>query len=279
MIDTFLLLPIVTSVTRLQVHQQMSPRRFSPRQRHQMILDFARQKGRILVDDLAARLSASNETIRRDLNQLAAAGLLRKFHGGACLPSLMDENPFSSRMSEQAGAKRAIALATAQLFNGGETLFIDTGTTTLFVAEELAKLGNLSVVTNSSAIAATLSRSGNTVFLLGGLFQSDARETTGEATVEQIGNFRAAHVVLTIGAIHPHVGIMDFSLGEAQVARAMIAQAEKLTVVADNSKIGRSAFAKVCGIEAIDRFVTDQPLPADMAEALRAAGAEIIIAS
>jgi DeoR family glycerol-3-phosphate regulon repressor len=244
-----------------------------------MIMDFARQRGRILVEDLVAELSASSETIRRDLNQLAAAGALRKFHGGACLPSLADETPFSIRMSEQTGAKRAIARATARLFSGGETLFIDTGTTTLFVAEELAELGNLSVVTNSAAIAATLSRTGNTVFLLGGLFQPDAGETTGEATVEQIAGFRATHVILTVGAIHPRDGVMDFSLGEAQVARAMIEQADRLTVVADRSKIGRSAFSKVCRIDAIDRFVTDAPPPAEMADAFRAAGIEVIVAS
>jgi len=242
-------------------------------------MDIARHKGRILVEDLAAELEASSETIRRDLNQLAAAGALRKFHGGACLPSLVHEDPFSIRMSEQTNAKRAIGRATAHLFSQGETLFIDTGTTTLFVAEELAGLGNLSVVTNSCAIAATLSRADNTVFLLGGLFQSDAGETTGEATIQQISDFRAAHAVLTVGAIHARDGVMDFSLGEAQVARAMIGQADKLTVVADRSKIGRSAFARVCQLDAIDRIVTDAMPTGEMADAFLVAGVEVVVAT
>lgn len=253
--------------------------RFTPEQRRTMIMDIAREKGRILVEDLVLQLSASSETIRRDLNQLAASGALRKFHGGACLPSLVDENPFSMRMSEQTAGKRAIARTAARLFGNGETMFIDTGTTTLFLAEELSRLDNLSVVTNSSAIAGTLSGRTNSVFLLGGLYQADAGETTGEATIEQIANFRAAHTVLTIGAIHARNGVMDFSLGEAQVARAMIEQGDRLTVIADHSKVGRGAFAKVCQLDTIDRFVTDKRPPSEMMDALLAAGVEVIVAS
>ncbi|MGN6145975.1 MAG: DeoR/GlpR family DNA-binding transcription regulator [Mesorhizobium sp.] len=253
--------------------------RYSPDQRRTMIMDVAREKGRVLVEDLARDLSASSETIRRDLNLLASAGIVRKFHGGACLPSLVDENPFSVRMAEQTAGKRAIARAAAQLFNDGDTLFIDTGTTTLFLAEELARLDNLSVVTNSTAVAATLSaRRTNTVFLLGGLYRPDASQTIGEATIEQISGFRAAHVVLTIGAIHARDGVMDFSLGEAQVARAMIEQADRLTVIADHSKVGRGAFARVCQIDAIDRFVTDVRPQAETMDALLAAGVEVIVA-
>lgn len=259
--------------------ESMTFSRFSPEQRRTMIMDIARQKGRILVEDLVQQLSASSETIRRDLNQLANVGALRKFHGGACLPSLADENPFSIRMSEQTAGKRAIARAAAKLFGDGETMFIDTGTTTLFLAEEMSELGNLSVVTNSSAIAASLSGRTNSVFLLGGLYQADAGETTGEATIEQISNFRAAHAVLTIGAIHARNGVMDFSLGEAQVARAMIEQADRLTIIADHSKVGRGAFAKVCQLDVIDRFVTDVRPSADTMDALLAAGVEVIVAT
>jgi len=256
----------------------MTLSRFSPEQRRTMIMDIAREKGRLLVEDLVRELSASSETIRRDLNHLAAAGALRKFHGGACLPSLADETPFSIRMSEQISGKRGIARAAARLFTNGDTIFIDTGTTTLFFAEELALFRNLSVVTNSSAIAARLSGSGNNVFLLGGFYQADAGETIGPTTIQQIASFHASHAVLTIGAIHPKNGVMDFSLDEAQVARAMIEHADHVTVIADRSKVGRGAFGTVCTLDAIDRFVTDvRPGPA-MTEALLQAGVEIIVA-
>lgn len=257
----------------------MTTSRLTPEARRVRIMDFARENGRILVEDIAQRLSASSETIRRDLNLLASSGALRKFHGGACLPSLTDENPFSTRMSEQTAGKRAIGRVAAELFVDGETMFIDTGTTTLFFAEELRRLQNLAVVTNSTSIAATLSGGSNSIYLLGGLYQGDAGETTGETTVEQIGNFRASHAVLTSGAVHALNGMMDFSPSEAQVARAMIEQADRLTVLADNSKIGRSAFARVCPLNAIDRLVTDIRPPEDMVEALAAAGVELVVAS
>jgi DeoR family glycerol-3-phosphate regulon repressor len=256
----------------------MTLSRFTPEHRRTMIMDIARERGRLLVEDLVQEFSASSETIRRDLNHLAAAGALRKFHGGACLPSLVDETPFSIRMSEQISGKRAIARAAARLFTNGDSLFIDTGTTTLFLAEELVHLSNLSVVTNSSTIAAALSGNGNTIFVLGGLYQADAGETIGPATIEQIGRFHASHAVLTIGAIHPKNGVMDFSLGEAQVARAMIEHADHVTVIADRSKVGRGAFGKVCTLETIDRFITDIAPAPDMTQALLDAGVELVVA-
>ena len=143
----------------------------------------------------------------------------------------------------------------------------------------MAGRSNLSVVTNSTAIAATLSAGHtNRGFLLGGLYRPDASQTMGEATIEQISAFRAAHAVLTIGAIHAKDGVMDFSLGEAQVARAMIERADRLTIIADHTKVDRSAFARVCQIEAVDRFVTDRRPPAETMDALLAAGVEVIVA-
>ncbi len=190
----------------------------------------------------------------------------------------LDRPGYGSSDPWPAGTWPGIARAAARLFTNGDTIFIDTGTTTLFFAEELAHFRNLSVVTNSSAIAARLSGSGNNVFLLGGFYQADAGETIGPTTIQQIASFHASHAVLTIGAIHPKNGVMDFSLDEAQVARAMIEHADHVTVIADRSKVGRGAFGTVCTLDAIDRFVTDvRPGPA-MTEALLQAGVEIIVA-
>ncbi|PSM15927.1 DeoR/GlpR family DNA-binding transcription regulator [Nitratireductor sp. StC3] len=256
----------------------MSTRKFTPEARRTLIMDYAREQGRILVEDLTIRFGASSETIRRDLNHLAAIGALRKFHGGACLPSLTEESPFAQRMASQPTGKRSIARAVVRSLTAGDTLFIDTGTTTLMLAEEMQPLTDLSVVTNSTAIAATLAHGNNSIYLLGGLYQPDAGETTGEITIEQIANFRASHAILTAGAVHPVNGMMDFSLGEAQVARAMIEQADHLVVLADRTKLGRSAFAKVCPLSRIDRLVTDAPPPDDLADALRAANVDVVIA-
>ena len=105
-----------------------------PVDRQQRILEMVHERGRVMVDELAILLDASHETIRRDLGTLADRGAVRKFHGGAALPSIQVEGPYDRRMVENAPAKRAIARLAASLFKPGDTIFIDTGTTTAFLA-------------------------------------------------------------------------------------------------------------------------------------------------
>lgn len=130
--------------------------------RHQAILHRLDQTERVSVEDLATETGASRETIRRDLTQLDRAGLLRKVHGGAirasaaaAAPSLnpVVEGPFHARMEQNVAAKRAIARTAAALLRPGDSLFVDTGSTTLYFAEALEGLKSLTVITNSGVVA------------------------------------------------------------------------------------------------------------------------------
>ncbi|MCO1949264.1 DeoR/GlpR transcriptional regulator, partial [Pseudomonas aeruginosa] len=133
-----------------------------PEERRRHILELLRQRERISVDELARTLSTSQETIRRDLAALAEQGLVSKFHGGAALPpSGEHENAFQTRMNEHAQEKRAVARYAAGLFGPGDSIFIDTGTTTLLFARELARQSHLTVITNSLLIAGGVGASGN----------------------------------------------------------------------------------------------------------------------
>src|ERR1700722_18134623 len=116
-----------------------------PQERRERILELLRdsESGRLTVEELAERLKISQETARRDLAHLASGGLISKFHGGATLPQPSGEGPFRIRMAESLREKRAIARAAAALFRPGDTLLIDTGSTTIFFAEELARLSGL----------------------------------------------------------------------------------------------------------------------------------------
>jgi len=254
-----------------------------PRERRQRVLNIVRERERVSVDLLAKETAASPETIRRDLTELAARGFIRKFHGGATTPNLDTraanvEGSFQARMREHVQEKRAVARRAAALFEPGETIFIDTGTTTVFFAEELARLSGITVITNSAAIAQAISRGEeNRVFLIGGEYKQEAAENVGGLAIEQIGRFRAGHAVLTVGAVEPS-GVTDYDLEEAQIAIAMVTQARSVTVLADSSKIGRSGLFTVAPLEAIDRLVTDN-LPDDaVAEALASAQVEAILA-
>jgi DeoR family glycerol-3-phosphate regulon repressor len=249
-----------------------------PQERHSRIVDILTQAGRATVDELARDLQASRETVRRDLNLLSRKGRLRKFHGGAELRPVDVEGAFSERMSRNAGAKRAIARRAAALFRPGDALFIDTGTTTIFFAEELARVGKVSVITNSTAIASIMAADGarSRVYLLGGEFHADASETLGPLATDQIAAFRADHVVLTVGAIDVATGVMDYLLGEAQVARAMIARAKQVTVLADTSKLGRTALFEVCPLSRVHTLVVDSLPERGLVAALESAGTRLL---
>jgi DeoR/GlpR family transcriptional regulator of sugar metabolism len=253
-----------------------------PAARRDLIVDLVRERQRVTVDFLAEQLTTSRETIRRDLTELAACGLIQKFHGGATVPDvsgagLKTEGSFQARMQDHMREKRTLARRAAALFSPGDILFIDTGTTTAIFAEELCRLSRLTVITNSVSIAQMIVRGeGNRAFLLGGEYNEDAGENLGTLAVEQVSRFHATHAVLTVGAIEPD-GVFDFNLDEAEIARAMIAQSRHVTVLADAGKFTKSALFQVCPLAAIDRLVTnDAPQP--MVEALRVAEVETILA-
>jgi DeoR/GlpR family transcriptional regulator of sugar metabolism len=254
-----------------------------PNLRRERIEQMVRERDRVTVDDLAEWLGTSRETIRRDLTDLAERGRVRKIHGGATVAELKlqdrdVEGSYQARLHENTEAKRAIARRAAALFRPGDTIFVDTGTTTQRFAEELASLTGLTIITNSSAIAALAARgTSNTIFLIGGEYRSDGCENLGPLAVEQINHFHATHAVLAVGSIET-VGMLDFDVREADIARAMIAQSRSVTVLADSSKFGRSGFMKVAPFDAIARIVTERDPPSDIMRAVRLAGTELIMA-
>lgn len=248
--------------------------------RQKKLVEIVRKKEKASVEELAALLDASRETIRRDLTQLATAGMIQKIHGGATTPRILGEGPFQQRLSENVDAKMKIAKTAAQLFCPGETLFIDTGSTTLLFAEEIAKIAGLTIVTNSTEIARTIAKANasSRAFLLGGAFSADNSQTVGTMVAAQIRSFRAHHAVLTIGALDRRTGAMDFNIEEAQVARAMIEQSENVTVLADQSKFNTLASFEVCPLAKIDRLVCDTRPPKNLGEGLEAAGGQFVLA-
>lgn len=253
----------------------------NPVDRRAEIVNIVRVQDRVTVDELSKKLEASKETIRRDLTELAKLGQIQKFHGGAALPMFTGEGLFRERMRQNVSGKVAIATEAVKLFSPGETILIDTGSTTLYFAEQLAEISNLTVVTNSAEIARVISlgASHSKTFLLGGEFNGDNQQTIGSMAVAQLRSFRAHHTVLTIGALDARTGVMDFCIEESQVARAMIEQAESLTVLVDQSKFNRIASFEVCPLNKITNLVCDSPPTGAVKEALTDAGINILSAS
>jgi DeoR family transcriptional regulator, glycerol-3-phosphate regulon repressor len=252
-----------------------------PSDRHNEIVRLVHKAGEASVDELADQLGVSRETIRRDLSDLDGLGRLRKFHGGARVRSSAStepsaEGPFALRMGENTTAKRKIAYKASTLLSPGDSLFIDTGTTTLMLAEALVELPSLTVITNSWRVAATVAANADhKVFLLGGAYGADAGETLGQFAVEQIRKFRARHAFLTVGAIDQST-VMDFDMQETEVAQAMVERVDAVTVLADSSKFGKLGIFEVARWRAIGRLVSDQTPPPAMRDAIKSAGTEIV---
>ena len=155
---------------------------------------------------------------------------------------------------------------------------LDTGTSTSFLARELLGHRRLTVVTNSSDIARTLATvNGNRVYMAGGELRSDNGAAFGSTAIEFINRFNVTHAVITAGAITPD-GIADYDLEEAEFARNVLSRGKRRLVVTDHSKFSKPALVRVCGFDGITTLATNQPPPSDIAEAIQAAEAELLIA-
>jgi len=249
-------------------------------QRRRVILGHLSRADQVTVNQLAAELGTSRETIRRDLAALDARRLLRRVHGGAVSVQTGAEEAFNRRALLHMAEKRRIGACAAELFKSGDSLFIDAGTTTAAFAGELARLSGLTVFTNSMEVAARLWGGPGEirVHVLGGDYYGEVAETLGAQTVLQINRLRADHAVLTVGTVDAEGGFMDFKLDEAMVATAMVQNARTVTVLADHSKLGRGSQVRVCGLSRVARLVTDVSPPAALARALKRASVEVLLA-
>jgi DeoR family glycerol-3-phosphate regulon repressor len=251
-----------------------------PEQRRERIATLVREASRVSVDDLAERLAISRETVRRDLALLSEQGVLRKVHGGAVPAQTALESPLRDRRAAARAEKIAIGRAAAALFEPGDSLLIDAGSTTAYFAEALGRAGSFTVITNSVLVASELWSAANRgeIYLTGGRYFGEGHEVLGPIVVEQIQRLHADHAVLTIGAIDSGGKFMDFNTEEAFVARAMIASARRTTILADSSKLNRRALFQVCEAGEVDRLVTDRRPDPPLANLLESAGVEIIVA-
>ncbi|NOR63720.1 MAG: DeoR family transcriptional regulator [Rhodobacteraceae bacterium] len=249
----------------------------SPSLRQAGIHELVTKRGEVSVELLAAKFGTSSETIRRDLTVLANAGQLRKVHGGARAAAAHGEGGFDARMRRNPLAKHLIAEKTAKLIKPRQTLFLDTGSTTLICAEALAKIKNLTIITNSTRIAATFAAGTGKaeVYLLGGLYRGDNAQTVGAGAINEIGSYQADFAILTAGAVN-HGGMMDFSRQEAMVAQAMAAASARVIALADHSKLNKRAAFKACDLEDLNILISDGTPDGALTKSLHAAGVEIL---
>ncbi|RJG46718.1 MULTISPECIES: DeoR/GlpR family DNA-binding transcription regulator [unclassified Mesorhizobium] len=247
--------------------------------RHSEILRIIQEEGTISVAELAEKLGVSLETIRRDVKPMTSEGTVIKMHGAIGLPTLVGEAPFERRMRDNAEAKRAIAQLVAATIRDGESIMLDTGTTTSYLARELLGHRRLTVVTNSSDIARTLATvNGNKVYMAGGELRSDSGAAFGVSAIEFVSRFSVNHAVISTGAIDAQMGVMDYDLEEAEFARMVLSRATRTIVITDHTKFGRQGLVQVCGFSGFGELATDRMPPREIVAALNTAGTRLRIA-
>lgn len=225
--------------------------------RRNAILEIVQTEKKLYIADLSKRFGMSLVTIRSDLDALAEEGKLVRMAGGAILPN--DGNTVNAPKIVNYEQKRDLAAQAARLIQDGDTLFINSGTTTELVAKELKIRKNLNIVTNSLSVATEL---GNVpsfrVILLGGAINSQYGFTYGADTQEHLNRFSADRAILSIDGISNEGEISTCHAEEAIIDRIMIARAKQVLIVADSTKIGRMGFSYVSRCDDKTQILTNQ---------------------
>ncbi|PHS15815.1 MAG: hypothetical protein COA78_04570 [Blastopirellula sp.] len=228
--------------------------------RQDEILRCVAEVGTLSVEEAAARLEASAATIRRDFNQLAEANLVERVRGGIRIVGDQQMVPFAVREVRQPAEKMAIAQEAATLLAPGNVVFIDGGTTTLQLASCLPPMP-LRIITNSLRLAAAIeNRAMNRglweVFLTGGFLYSGSGLLVGPSAQTGLSQYHADWAMLSASSVSTQ-GVFNDNEHVVESERLMIANADKVAVLADNTKIGRYAMCHIASIDKVDVLITD----------------------
>ncbi|UWP95059.1 DeoR/GlpR family DNA-binding transcription regulator [Aliiroseovarius crassostreae] len=225
------------------------------------ILEIAKTDGRVTVEGLAARFDVTVQTIRRDLSELADAGKLERVHGGAVLSSGVSNIGYADRRGLHETAKADIARTCAEAIPDGASVFLNIGTTTEAVAQELLSHRDLLVVTNNLNVAQILAANPQCeIIVAGGVLRRTDAGLVGNLTIAAIEQFKFDYTVTSCSALDTEGDMMDFDLQEVNVSRVILSKARRSFLVADHSKFHRSAPARIASLQEIDTFFTDQPV-------------------
>ena len=255
------------------------PSEWNPNRRQQQELTLVKQQGFVSVDAMAQHFGVTAQTIRRDVNTLCRAGLLRRYHGGAGLPSTAENVAYTERQVHCLEEKRRIAKVVAEHIPDQASLFITLGTTAEEVAKALLDHRDLRVITNNLNVAAILSSNpGFEVIVAGGVVRHRDRGITGEATIDFINQFKVDFAVMGISGIDQDGTLLDFDYREAKVLQAIMANARTVYLAADHTKFGRNALVRLGNLGQVEALFTDAPPPEAIAESLHESGTAVLIA-
>ena len=251
-----------------------------PAERKRLILESIGRDGRVVASELSQQLEVSEDTIRRDLRELSADGLLHRVHGGALpLPKSPILPSHAARVEQAPAAKAAIARAAAGLLRDGQVVTIDGGTTPLQVAEHIPPDLRITVVSHSLPVLRALAgRGGIELIAVGGKVLVDSLVAAGPVAVDAYRSVRADVCILGVTGLHVEAGLTALNHDECQVKRAMAENAAQVFAVADADKLGTAGPFTVVPIARVTHLVTDRAADAGVIEAFKDEGLQVVTA-
>lgn len=249
------------------------------RARWSLILDHLREHARVTVPDLCRATGVSAMTIRRDLEELERQGALRRIHGGATSPeSRSYEPPFALRAGHEVEVKRLLGRRAAALVSPGDVVMLDSGTTCLEIARALADVEPITIVTPSlRAVEVLQSAPGVRLVVAGGVVRSGELSLIGDLAVQTLEQVRCDIAFLGVGGIDAEAGATEYNLDDTAVKRAATRTSRRRFVVADHSKVGAVALARICPIEQVDGLITDAGADSAATEAISQRGVDVLV--
>jgi DeoR/GlpR family transcriptional regulator of sugar metabolism len=249
-------------------------------ERRQVILELVRSNGAVSLRELARIVKTSEVTVRRDLRQLEAEGMLARRHGGAVAN---DRTAYEPSYTEKAGVasdeKTAIADLAAELVAPGDAVVIGAGTTTLALAKRLARIAELTVVTNSLLVTQAFARApGIEVLVTGGLLRGSILALVGTAAENSVSTLCVRRAFLSGNGLTANRGLSTPNAAVAGIDRALAATAKEVVVLVDHTKVGVDTMYQTVPMDGISHVVTDAGASPDEIAACRTAGADVLIA-
>ncbi|MBE3134507.1 MAG: DeoR/GlpR transcriptional regulator [Acidobacteria bacterium] len=250
-------------------------------ERRRKILEVLEQHERVTVQELVKRFGVSAVTIRGDLDTLTEAGALVRSHGGALKP-LGGPADISINVKEilHHEEKVRIGAAAAQLIQNDETIILDSGTTTLEVARQIAgrKFKSLTVITNGLNLALELARLSQVrLIVIGGMLRHVSYSVVGPHAEHMLQGLNADRLFLGVDGVDLNIGLMTPDVLEAQLNSQLIRVAREVNVVADASKFRRRSLSLIARLESVHRIITDDKIDADTSAAIRGKGIELVV--
>lgn len=247
--------------------------------RQQSIAELVNQKGNVTVNDLCEIFNVSPATVRNDLRALEEKGEIERTHGGAisCKKTVYELNTYQKEV-RNVEKKRAIAQSAVSYIQEGDAIALDSGTTTFELAKLLGRFKELTVLTNDLQIAGWLERNTTVnIIMVGGSVRRNFCCTVGQAALEMLSMLHVDKAFIAVNGISIENGLSTPSMDMANVKKHMINTAEQVILLADSSKLGRTALMAYAPITILDVFITDEQADADFVNKLQESGVKVVL--